>query len=198
MIFTSDNGGEHRRTSPLRGGKGELYEGGLRVPFVAWGAGVRAGRRSVTPVSSLDVYPTLLELTGLEMRAELDGASLVPLLSDTGTLHRDGLFWHFPCYTGRGTPASAVRAGNWKLVRRYEGERAELYDLDADPSEALDLFAERPEIASRLEERLDDWLSKTQAELPGGRNPDFDPDARRPRGGSDKGRNTERRKKRDR
>lgn len=198
VIFTSDNGGEHRRTSPLRGGKGELYEGGLRVPFVAWGAGVRAGRRSVTPVSSLDVYPTLLELTGLEMRAELDGASLVPLLSDTGTLHRDGLFWHFPCYTGRGTPASAVRAGNWKLVRRYEGERAELYDLDADPSEALDLFAERPEIASRLEERLDDWLSKTQAELPGGRNPDFDPDARRPRGGSDKGRNTERRKKRDR
>jgi len=198
VIFTSDNGGEHRRTSPLRGGKGELYEGGLRVPFVAWGAGVRGGRRSVTPVSSLDVYPTLLELTGLEMRAELDGASLVPLLSDTGTLHRDGLFWHFPCYTGRGTPASAVRAGNWKLVRRYEGERAELYDLDADPSEALDLFAERPEIASRLEERLDDWLSKTQAELPGGRNPDFDPDARRPRGGSDKGRNTERRKKRDR
>jgi len=198
VIFTSDNGGEHRRTSPLRGGKGELYEGGLRVPFVAWGAGVRGGRRSVTPVSSLDVYPTLLELTGLEMRAELDGASLVPLLSDTGTLHRDGLFWHFPCYTGRGTPASAVRAGNWKLVRRYEGERAELYDLDADPSEALDLFAERPEIASRLEERLDDWLSKTQAVLPGGRNPDFDPDARRPRGGSDKGRNTERRKKRDR
>ena len=198
VIFTSDNGGEHRRTSPLRGGKGELYEGGLRVPFVAWGAGVRGGRRSVTPVSSLDVYPTLLELTGLEMRAELDGASLVPLLSDTGTLHRDGLFWHFPCYTGRGTPASAVRAGNWKLVRRYEGERAELYDLDADPSEALDLFAERPEIASRLEERLDDWLSKTQVELPGGRNPDFDPDARRPGGGSDKGRNTERRKKRDR
>jgi len=198
VIFTSDNGGEHRRTSPLRGGKGELYEGGLRVPFVAWGAGVRGGRRSVTPVSSLDVYPTLLELTGLEMRAELDGASLVPLLSDTGTLHRDGLFWHFPCYTGRGTPASAVRAGNWKLVRRYEGERAELYDLDADPSEALDMFAERPEIASRLEERLDDWLSKTQAELPGGRNPDFDPDARRPGGGSDKGRNTERRKKRDR
>ena len=91
-----------------------------------------------------------------------------------------------------------MRAGNWKLVRRYEGERAELYDLDGDPSEALDLFAERPEIASRLEERLDDWLSKTQAELPGGRNPDFDPDARRPRGGSDKGRNTERGKKRDR
>jgi arylsulfatase A len=198
VIFTSDNGGEHRRTPPLRGGKGELYEGGIRVPLVAWGAGVRGGRRSETPVSSLDLYPTLLELAGLEVGAELDGASLLPLLSDSGTLQRDELFWHFPCYTGRGTPASAVRAGNWKLVQRYEEERAELYDLDDDPGEAVDLFAERPELARRLEERLDDWLSRTQAELPGGRNPDFDLDARRPGGGSDKGNNTKRREKRDR
>ena len=198
VIFTSDNGGERRRTSPLRGGKGELYEGGLRVPFVAWGAGVRGGRRSMTPVSSLDVYPTLLELAGLEMRAELDGASLLAELSGAGALDREELFWHFPCYTGQGKPASAVRAGNWKLVLRYEEERAELYDLDVDPSEAVNLFAERPEIASRLQGRLDGWLSRTQAERPGGRNPDFDPDARRPRGGSDKGSKADGRKRKNR
>ena len=75
----------------------------------------------MTPVSSLDVYPTLLELAGLEMRAELDGALLAEL-SGAGALDREELFWHFPCYTAK-KPASAVRAGNWKLVLRYE-ERA--------------------------------------------------------------------------
>ena len=188
VLFTSDNGGERRRVAPLRGGKGELYEGGTRVPLVLWGSGVPAALRSDLPVSGVDVFPTLLDLAGLPPRRGLDGVSLAPLLLGEEVPQERALFWHFPCYTGQGTPASAMRRGPWKLVQSFDGEPAELFDLTRDPSERTDLASARPEVAKALLAELEAWQRDTGAALPGGPNPTFDPSASRGRGrGADKG-----------
>ncbi|MFM7056708.1 MAG: sulfatase [Planctomycetota bacterium] len=178
IIFTSDNGGTNTYTPPLRGGKGALYEGGIRVPLVVAGAGVRSPGRTVdVPVASIDWYPTLLELAGIQAPGQvLDGASLVPLLRGESRLERDRLFWHFPCYVGRNGPASAVRVGNWKLLEFFEeGGRRELYDLAADPSEATDLSDSSPQKLRELTAILDQWQADTQAAIPTAANPDYDP-----------------------
>ena len=184
LIFTSDNGGTPQFTPPLRGSKGELYEGGIRVPMVIAGPGVaKAGTMCDTPVASIDVYPTLLELAGAEPpRQPLDGASLVPLLAGKPAAARK-LFWHFPCYVGRATPSSSVRDGNLKLVEFFEdGGHVELYDLAADPNEQHDLAQERPADAKSLARVLHDWQRATGAALPMEANPVYDPKAERPRG----------------
>jgi arylsulfatase A-like enzyme len=185
LIFTSDNGGTPQHTPPLRGSKGELYEGGIRVPLVIAGPGVaRPGTTCDTAVASIDLYPTLLELAGAKPpRGQiLDGVSLMPLLASRATAPRR-LFWHFPCYVGRATPASAVRDGNLKLVQFFEdGGRVELYDLTTDPREEHDLATQRPDEARRLAESLAAWQRDTGAAIPRAANPDYDPLAERPRG----------------
>ena len=190
VVFTSDNGGTQRYTPPLRGGKGELYEGGIRVPLViAWPGVVAAGGKSDMPVASIDLYPTLLELSGADAPAgqTLDGVSLVPLLRGGEEPRRERLFWHFPCYVGKAPPASVVREGNYKLVEFFEdGGHVELYDLGADPHEEHDLAAEMPEKAATLARTLRDWQRETGALLPDGENPDYDPKATRQRGGGDR------------
>jgi arylsulfatase A-like enzyme len=178
VIFTSDNGGTNAYTPPLRGGKGALYEGGIRVPLVVAGAGVsNPGRTIDVPVASIDWYPTLLELAGIERpRQVLDGISLLPLLKGEPSLMRDRLFWHFPCYVGRNGPAGAVRDGNWKLVEFFEdGGRRELYDLAADPAEETDLSKSNPQKLRELATILDQWQSETQAAIPTEINPGYDP-----------------------
>ena len=184
LIFTSDNGGTPQFTAPLRGSKGELYEGGIRVPMVVAGAGVaKPGTTCDVPVASIDVYPTLLELAGAEPpRQPLDGASLVPLLAGKPAAARQ-LFWHFPCYVGRATPASAIRDGNLKLLEFFEdGGHVELYDLAADPTEEHDLATDRPAAAKALAQSLRDWQRATGAALPTQANPAYDAEAKRPRG----------------
>lgn len=187
VIFTSDNGGTSRYTPPLKGGKGELSEGGIRVPLVVAGAAVaKPGTTCDVPVVSIDFYPTLLELAGAKAPAGqiLDGTSLVPLLRGRAALDRRDLFWHFPCYVGRATPSSAIREGRYKLVEFFEnGGRVELYDLSADPAERHDLAATSPDIAQTLTTRLRAWQSATAAALPDGPNPAYDPTSDRPRGG---------------
>jgi arylsulfatase A-like enzyme len=179
VIFTSDNGGavhfgEPPATSnaPLRLGKGYAYEGGLRVPLlikVPWMT--RAGSRCDTPVISQDFFPTLLDLAGASTnasRSALDGVSLVPLLQGTGQLRRDALFWHYPHYW-LGTnvsPYSVVRVGDWKLIRFYEGDREELYNLHDDLSEAHNLAVADPDKRRQLSNRLDSWLREVGAQLP--------------------------------
>jgi arylsulfatase A-like enzyme len=188
VIFTSDNGGTSQYTPPLKGGKGELSEGGIRVPLVAAGAGVaKPGTTCDVPVASVDFYPTLLELAGGKPSAgqTLDGTSLVPLLRGAKTLPRERLFWHFPCYVGRATPSSAVREGSWKLVEFFEdGGHVELYDLANDPSEGRDLSREMPERTAGLSETLHAWQRETAAAIPREANPAYDPQADRPRGGT--------------
>jgi arylsulfatase A-like enzyme len=188
VIFTSDNGGTSQYTPPLKGGKGELSEGGIRVPLVAAGAGVaKPGTTCDVPVASVDFYPTLLELAGGKPAAGqmLDGTSLVPLLRGAKTLTRERLFWHFPCYVGRATPSSAIREGTFKLIEFFEeGGRVELYDLANDPSENRDLSREMPERTAGLTKTLKAWQRETGAAMPRGANPAYDPQADRPRGGA--------------
>lgn len=187
VVFTSDNGGTDRYTAPLKGSKGQLYEGGIRVPLVAsWSGLKKPGTQCEVPVSTVDWYPTLLELAGLGVPSNgtLDGISLVPAFQGESSLRRERLFWHFPCYVGKATPSSAVREGDFKLIEFFEGgHHVELYNLRTDPGEEHDLAARMPEKARTMHQTLKQWQSETRAALPRGENPAFDPNAERPRGG---------------
>jgi arylsulfatase A-like enzyme len=187
VIFMSDNGGlataEGHPTSnlPLRGGKGWLYEGGIREPWIIRVPGVTpAGSVCGTPVISMDFYPTLLELAGLPLNRDQhrDGVSLVPLLKG-GSLNRGPLFWHYPHYGNQGgSPGGAVRDGDWKLIEWYEDGSLQLYNLREDLAEQKDLSATQPAVASRLQAQLAAWRKEVKAIMPAP-NPDFDagPDA---------------------
>lgn len=179
VIFTSDNGGlsvkegpntPSTSNAPLRAGKGYLYEGGIRVPWIITGPRVaRPGRACHVPICSVDLFPTLLELAGVDLPKdyEMDGVSLVPLLRETGTPAREALFWHYPHYSNQGVqPAGAVRAGDLKLIEFYEDEHTELYNLKTDMGEAHDLAATQPAIATRLRQQLAAWRASVSAQMP--------------------------------
>ena len=172
IIFTSDNGGLIPKTdnAPLRSGKGYPYEGGIREPvIVRWPKRVRAGSVCPTPVSSIDYFPTLCEAAGVPLPKNrvIDGLSVMPLLEERGTIERDALFWHFPHYRQKDVvPYSIVRAGGWKLIKRYEGKRFELFNLKDDLSETTDLSERFPERVAELDARLAAWLEATGAKLP--------------------------------
>jgi arylsulfatase A-like enzyme len=179
VVFTSDNGGavhfgQPRATSnaPLRDGKGTAYEGGLRVPLLVRAPGVtRPGAVCDVPVISHDFFPTLLELAGAPATAAstaVDGRSLVPVLRGATNAPHDALFWHYPHYWngGKVSPYSVARVGDWKLIRFYETDREELYDLKADPAEERDLAATEPSQHKKLSRRLDAWLKEVGAQMP--------------------------------
>ena len=183
VIFTSDNGGRVPTTSnhPLRVGKGSCHEGGTRVPLIVhWPGVTRAGSISETPVISMDLYPTILEITGQTeaARSSVDGVSLVPLLKRGDTLDRDALFWHYPHYQhyqlGGTTPYGAIRAGEFKLIEFFDDMRVELYNLRDDIGEQRNLAAQMPAKTDELRERLHAWRKEVSAQMPS-RNPDYDP-----------------------
>ncbi len=187
VIFTSDNGGlsvkegpntPSTSNSPLRAGKGYLYEGGIRVPLlVAWPGVTEPGSVCAVPVSGQDLYPTVREIAGVPPTAGqiVDGESLVPLLKGTGKSRRDALFWHYPHYSNQGgKPGGAIRDGNLKLIEWYEDGRTELYDLARDVGEQRDLAGERPADAVRLRNRLARWRESVAAQMPTP-NPDYRP-----------------------
>jgi arylsulfatase A-like enzyme len=184
IIYTGDNGGLLPITSNLgiRAGKGSAYEGGVRVPLIIrWPAKIKGGIVSDTPVISVDYYPTLLELAGVKDAPGhvVDGASLAPLLLQTGPLQRDTIYWHYPHYhPGGATPYSAIREGDLKLIEFFETGKAELFDLRADPLEKSDLSETRPQVAARLREKLIAWRKAVDAQLPTP-NPDYEPERER-------------------
>ena len=162
VIFTSDNGPTHNvggadsdffeSAGELRGLKGSVYEGGIRVPLVAyWPGTVPAGTTSDLPSYFPDVLPTLCDLAGVKAPADVDGVSFLPtLLGQPGQKSHDLLYWEFPGYGGQ----QAVRAGDWKAVRTNlkSGKIAtQLYNLKADPSESTDAAADHPDVVARLE-----------------------------------------------
>jgi arylsulfatase A-like enzyme len=181
IVFTSDNGGlstaEGSPTcnAPLREGKGWMEEGGVREPLIVHWPGVTSPDTLCDePVTSTDFYPTFLEIAGLEAMPEQhsDGVSFAPLLRGEA-FSRGAIFWHYPHYSNQGcTPACAVREGDWKLIRFFEDDRVELYNLREDPSETHDLSAHRRQTAQRLGELLSDWLKRAGAEIPQP-NPDY-------------------------
>ncbi|MCU0795267.1 MAG: sulfatase [Akkermansiaceae bacterium] len=181
IIFFSDNGGEAAFTAPLRGHKGSLYQGGLRVPMLVAGPGVRAGFTCGTPVVTMDVLPTVLDFAGIPP-AEVDGVSLRPILTGEGELPARDLFWHFPCYTGRFGPAGAIRHGDFKLVENLETGAIEFFNLARDPAEERNLATVDPAAASNLLSRLKAWRRAIGAAMPQTPNPAYDPEARPQRG----------------
>jgi len=182
VFFMSDNGGLEWITSnaPLRAGKGTLYEGGIREPWIVkWPGVVKPGSTCSVPVISTDFYPTILEMAGLKAdpRQAPDGVSIVPLLKQTGTIQREALYWHYPHYHIT-KPGGAIRCGDWKLIEYYEDGRLELYNLRNDLSEKADLAARMPQKAAELRKKLDDWRRAVGAQMPTP-NPKYDPSRER-------------------
>ena len=181
VIFSSDNGGlstsEGSPTSnlPLRGGKGWLYEGGIREPLLMrWPGTIKPGAQIDMPVSSPDFFPTLLDIAGAKLPADDpgDGLSLVPLFKGA-TLAERPLYWHYPHYGNQGgAPGAAIRIGQWKLIEWAEGE-TELFDLSTDPSEKTNLAAAQPQRLKTMLEQLHAWQKQTNARFPTP-NPNYD------------------------
>ncbi len=175
VIFTSDNGGlstsEGWPTSnlPLRGGKGWMYEGGIREPLlIRWPTVIQAGSTIDTPVSSPDFFPTLLDVAGKPPQPNqvLDGASLLPVLKG-GKVAERSLFWHYPHYGNQGgAPSAAVRRGDWKLIEWQEDNRLELFNLANDIGEATDLAAQEPQRVASLRAELQAWQKQVGAKFP--------------------------------
>jgi len=181
IIFTSDNGGmstgRNRNpkecptsNAPLRAGKSFLYEGGIRVPFIVdWPGVTEPGSVCDEPVTSTDIFPSFLEVAGLDLMPEqhMDGVSIVPLLQGKETLNRQAIFFHYPhyCLEG-GKPSAAVRLGDYKLIELYEDNRTELYNLKTDIAEQHDLSKSNPQKAQELTTLLHSWQKSVEAMFP--------------------------------
>ena len=200
IIFYSDNGGNMydkvdgttpTDNAPLRNGKGSIWEGGTRVPLiVAWPGHVRPGSKSDALVSSIDFYPTLLDIAGAHGKEGqvVDGLNLHKIWEETGALERDTIYCHFPHnIPATGTPASVyVHQLNWKLIRFFadnpdQSDRFELYDLAADIGETNNLAAQMPEKVAQLNALISRHLQETGALVPFA-NPNYRP-AGAPAGG---------------
>ncbi|MHC4171535.1 MAG: sulfatase [Planctomycetota bacterium] len=206
VFFFSDNGGHANYTSmaPLRGSKGMLYEGGIRVPLTIRCPG-RASKGGVcdVPVIGIDFYPTIVEIAGVPKPSGhiLDGRSIVGLLnpvrSKTSTSNgvntkdpkfkKRAIFWHFPAYLEpynkkqgpwRTTPAGAVRQGDWKLIEFFEDGKVELYNLADDIGEKNNLAEIMPDKVKELHGILIKWRKSVRAPIPTEKNPQYDPGAR--------------------
>jgi len=172
LIFSSDNGGELNVTSnaPLRGGKSQLYEGGIRVPFiVSWPGETPAGKISEQPTSNVDLYPTLLEAADItpDKSQTLDGVSILQTWRDPEAAPaRKALHWHYPLekphFLG-GKSGGAIRVGDWKLIENFDENTAELYHLDSDPGERTNLASQRPDKRRELLSQLIEWRKEVGA-----------------------------------
>jgi arylsulfatase A-like enzyme len=175
VIFFSDNGGVRFQgnmpkpitsNAPLRAGKGHLFEGGIREPLmIRWPGVTRPGTVIDEPVASIDFFPTLCEAAGVGA-GKVDGRSLLPLLRGKSGPERP-LFWHYPHYSDQGgSPAGAVRLGEWKLIEFYEDGRMELFHLGEDPGERRNLVRREPARAKKLQVLLADWRHSVNASMP--------------------------------
>ncbi len=187
VILASDNGGQIMVTSnaPLRGQKGNLYEGGIRVPLIVkWPGKVSQESRCGVPVTVVDYFPTLLEMSGTDVPKGkiVDGESIVPLLNGKRKLERDAIFWHLTSYNGNGRsnsmlwqpPGGAIRKGNWKLIENFEDGNVELYNLKNDIGETTDLSDKNKKKTSELLMELKAWQADTDADIPKDSNPSFE------------------------
>jgi arylsulfatase A-like enzyme len=175
VILMSDNGGlstsEGSPTSnlPLRGGKGWLYEGGIREPYlIRWPGVTKPGSESDVPVISTDFFPTILDMAGLPMKKDLhlDGVSLVPLLKGATSIDRDAIYWHYPHYSNQGGfPGGAIRMGDYKLIERFEDGRVHLYDLQNDIGERQDLASQYPQRVEQMRSKLHEWYKQVNAKF---------------------------------
>lgn len=191
VIFYSDNGGmsagnfgrpsrvlnpktpdKHFSSSnlPLRGAKGWLYEGGIRVPAIVKWAGVKkSGSECNVPIVSTDLYPSILEMVGVPQltNQHVDGKSIVPLLKGGKEINREAIYWHFPHYSNHGmqSPGGAVRYKNFKLIEYYENGTVQLFNLDKDLGELQDISKENPAKVNELRGMLHSWRKSVNAKM---------------------------------
>ena len=194
IVFTSDNGGYYGKITmqkPLRAGKGSYYEGGIRVPFFfLWKDKISPVKDTQTPISHLDIFPTLMELTGDDsMEKKLDGHSLLPLITEKQVSMERSFFWHFPIYLQgydikdnenrdslfRTRPGSVIRKGDWKLHYYFEDKGAELYNLKDDIGERNNLAEINLDKKQELFDELNAWWDETDAPIPTAINPLYKP-----------------------
>src|SRR5581483_6771261 len=189
LIFSSDNGGvggyaregvnkregDITDNAPLRSGKGSLYEGGTRDPFIVrWPGVAKPGSTCNVPTIHVDVFPTFLEIAGAPKPNQiLDGESLVPLFRNpAASLQREAIYQHFPGYLGAApgawhtTPVGVIEAGDWKVMEFFEDGRLELYNLQDDIGETHNLVKEQPEKARELHGKLVAWRTEIKAPMP--------------------------------
>lgn len=197
FVFTSDNGGHAGATTnqPLKGAKGALNEGGIRVPMaMEWPKRIQAGSRTSTPITSVDFMPTFADLAGADLpeKQPVDGVSFRRLFSGE-TLAERNIFWHYPLYLQgsgegrvvpvfktenlywRGVPSSALISGPWKMIHYFESDSVVLYNLDDDPSESTDLSLSHPEKSKQMKTALHAWQQDTAAVIPTKLNEVFNP-----------------------
>jgi arylsulfatase A-like enzyme len=177
VIFTSDNGGlstsEGAPTSnlPYRAGKGWLYEGGIREPFlVRWPRMTPKGATTSWPVTSTDIYPTILQAAGVPVPKgqHVDGRSFFAAMEDPSKADPERvLFWHYPHWGNQGgMPGAAVRRGDWKLIHWFWGKPPELFHLGKDPGERENVAEKNPEVVVELEKLLAEMQADTKALMP--------------------------------
>ncbi|MDD2798040.1 MAG: sulfatase [Bacteroidales bacterium] len=179
VVFTSDNGGVivdemgpiPTSVLPLKGGKGSLYEGGVRIPaIVSWPTKISKKEISDYYFSNIDYVPTICQLTGVEApKKTIDGKSIQDILLNPEHLtnQNDTLYWHYPHFSNQGgRPSSAIRIGDYKLIEFYESNKVELYDIKNDIGEKKDLSNSLKEKTSQLYSALKNWKKRVDAELP--------------------------------
>ncbi|AEL25664.1 sulfatase [Cyclobacterium marinum] len=182
VILGSDNGGEGRVTNnvPLREGKGYIYEGGIRVPLVIkWPGKVKPNSSSDVPVITDDMLPTIVEMAGLSNEnQDIDGVSLLPLLTGEGGWGRDRLCWYYPHYSPQAKmPGYAIRMGDYKLVEYYDPPSVELFDLAKDIGETNDLSGVDVQKVEEMKASFKEWLMDFNPILHT-ENPNYNPNNR--------------------
>ena len=203
IVFTSDNGGVAivAQLDPLRGCKGSLFEGGVRVPMcMRWTGRVKAKTTCDTPITSVDFLPTFASVAGAKLPTSqpVDGTDISPLLKGKSIPERS-IFWHYPMYLSgtrgyeidlpggrtyiwRGYPSTAMRRGDYKMIEFHEDNSIGLYNLKDDPGEAKNLAESMPELAAKLRAELDAWQKDTKAPIPTVLNPEYDLSAKQTTG----------------
>lgn len=166
IFLTSDNGGTTEATinTPLREGKGFLYEGGIRIPLIIRWPGI-AAENSICDQAVItdDFYPTIMDMVGegTKLATDIDGKSLVPLLLNNDLIDRDMLCWYYPHYSPQAQmPGSAIRKGNYKLIQFYDPYKIELYNLKTDLGENNNIANENSDIVQNMRMEFDSWLKK--------------------------------------
>lgn len=187
VIFTSDNGGlstaegSPTTNSPLRAGKGWLYEGGIRVPLIMyWKGKIVAGSTSDVPVNTADIFPTIAKAVNDQYKKEqrIDGEDILQILSRPSAYQNRDLFWHYPHYSNQGgKPGSAMVEGNFKLIYNYEDESVELYNIKKDISEKNNIAPANKAMTQRLKSKLFSWLTENNARMPY-KNPGYQPEVK--------------------
>jgi arylsulfatase A-like enzyme len=194
IIFISDNGGRTAvsQMPPLRGEKGSLLEGGVRVPAcMRWTGTIKSGSSNDTPITSVDFMPTFASIAGTKLPASqpVDGTDISPLLKGKAIAERS-IFWHYPLYlpgqgftidldgggtySWRGVPSTSMRRGDYKLIELHEDNSILLYNLKDDPGETNNLAKRKPELAAKLRGEMDEWQKETNAPIPTVLNPEYD------------------------